>query len=253
MFNRGIFNEYDIIKYLNRKRISQLNNNWKYILETMFGTLSPLKRVKAGHLNKFIKPDIWVEYKGVKKTISIKSGRSKSIHTESLDSLCEFMRSEGISERTIKIIRLFHYGDGTFDGTGKERYEYDEVYHRYKKYIDEANKELNNNKEFVIKFVTRVMFQGVDPNERIADYLFFGYVDLGGEVVSREKLLSYIMHKNSSNWDFKKTIHIGPISLRPHARYAHTAIRNEMSRHKMNCEWDDLLADLAYIVKRYGG
>ena len=114
---------------------------------------------------------------------------------------------------------LCHYGDGTLDGTGKIRLDWYELYQKYKDRILEANDELNDSTEFVKKVIKRTVFQGVDEKSHMAEYLYFGDQEYG-TIVSFNQMNKYIDRK-PHNWDFYENIHIGPIVLRPHGRYAH--------------------------------
>ena len=80
------------------------------------------------------------KYKGIKKYVSLKSGRAESIHQEYIKNFILFLRSLGISKRTQQTILLYQYGDGTMDGSGKRRMKY----HEMRTWLDERIKEAKN-------------------------------------------------------------------------------------------------------------
>jgi hypothetical protein len=58
----------------------------------------------------------------------MKSGKAAIVHNEIISNFTSFLRSKGISERTIETIHLFHYGDGTTDGSSEnERKSYKDI------------------------------------------------------------------------------------------------------------------------------
>ena len=255
MNNTGLYNEDKIQTVLNKKRYNVLPNHWKTMLEFIYGTktlkfLNRLKKVKCTRTSNYIKPDLIVTFAGLDSYISVKSGKCSNLHTEKVDTFLTFLMSLGISKETIKTILLCHYGDGTLNGTGKIRKDFHELYYSYKQRIIDANDELNNSTDFIKKVIRRIAFQGVDENSKTAEYLYYGDEEFG-TMVSANQVYKYIDRK-PHNWDFYENIHIGPIVLRPHGRYAHKAVISERRHNEIQCHWPNLHADLLYIEKRYG-
>ena len=255
MQNFGSRNETEIQFHLNNKRFSLLSNHWKSVFKILYSTetftfLNKIRRIKCEKTQDYIKPDIIISFGGEKRYISIKSGRATNVHTEKIETFLKFLQELGVTRKTINTILLCHYGDGTLDGTGKIRLDWYELYQKYKDRILEANDELNDSTDFVKKVIKRTVFQGVDEKSHMAEYLYFGDQEYG-TIVSFNQMNKYIDRK-PHNWDFYENIHIGPIVLRPHGRYAHKQIVSEKRRNEIQCNWPNLHADLDYIVKRYG-
>lgn len=250
MTNFGIFNEDEMTNALDKKFIFTLNANLKFFLKRMFGPLNPMKKVYCEKTDHYIKPDVVVTYGRERKCVSIKSGKSNNLHTEKLPTFIDFLKESGISEKTIETILLVQYGDGTLDGTGKYRADFYEIFIKYKDRIVLANHELNDKMEFIEKFFERVVFQGVDANAMGVDFIYHGDMDYG-VVVSKKQILKYISSKKGT-WGFYENIHVGPIVLRPHARYSHRAVICDERRHQIQCNWPNFKSDLEYIVKRFG-
>ena len=60
----------------------------------------------------------FIEYKGNRKYISLKSGKADEIAQEGIKNFVLYLRKCGLSKRSQKTILLYHFGDGTNDGSG---------------------------------------------------------------------------------------------------------------------------------------
>ena len=245
--NHGRLNEDEIMINLEGKKISELNSNLRYLLSELFGALDINETVHCTQPDDYIKPDLIIEYKGVKKGLSIKSGATEFIHREYIHTFIDFLKSLGISQKTLNTILLFQYGDDTTDGTGKKRMSYEDIKYRYRTRIREANIELNKNNDFIFKVVERTMFDGVGDGKEKADAVYHGDVS-DGTVVTRYQVQKHILKKD---WDKYEHLHIGPLFIGPHARYVDTDIINENSRNRINVRWNGLIMDIKYISKKY--
>ena len=84
--NFGTFIEEEMVIAINNRKVYELPRNLKFTLYRMFGPLKDEETFQAGRLGNHMKPDIWVEYEGTRKYISIKSGRATELHQEKLDT-----------------------------------------------------------------------------------------------------------------------------------------------------------------------
>ena len=243
----GIQNEENFVNAINGHKLSEMNNNIQYFLRTIYPFAENDDIFYCYRTEDFIKPDICIEWRNENTFVSLKFGVSNTIHGESTESFVNFLRSLGTSERAIKIIKLFAFGDGTTDGTGEVRKSGIEVRYELRKEIIELNKELNSNKQFIKDVVDRLLFQGVDPLAYKAKYVYHGSIEYG-DFVSRKQVLKHIDNKT---WAFMDCPHIGPIVFRPHARYAEKTILNEKHRKELVFTWPNLIPDIRYIAKRY--
>ena len=159
------------------------------------------------------------------------------------------MREKGISKQTIITILLFHFGDGTIDGTGEKRLGYHEISLLLTERIKKANIELNSSKEFVKEFIDRCVFDGAIEGFIPADCIYDGTLEYG-VFVTRKQIHKHIETKSFS---YYKSLHIGPLLLRPHARYTDGPIKNDRKRKVVVCYWPNLFLDILYIFRRYNG
>lgn len=245
--NHGRLNEDELMINLNEKKVSELNPNLRYLVSELFGALDINEVIKCTQPNDYIKPDLIIEYKGIKKGLSVKSGANEFVHREYIGTFIEFLKGLGISQRTLNTILLFQYGDDTIDGTGKKRMPFEVIRYRYQSRIKEANAELNKNNELIFRVVERTVFDGIGDNKEKADAIYHGDV-YEGTVITRYQVQKHIMRKD---WDKYDHLHIGPLFIGPHARYVDTKIINENSRNRVNVKWNKLIQDIKYISKKY--
>jgi hypothetical protein len=164
---------------LNEKKVCQLSNNAKYIIREIFEHPDEEAVVYAKRLDEFIKPDFYIRIGENTHYISMKSGSSNTLHQEYVKEFCIYLRERGISNRTLQTILLYQFGDGTLDGTGKERFPYEKLRFLLADRLKEANLELNRDKEFVISIINRVVFKGAREENIEADYVYHGDKDYG--------------------------------------------------------------------------
>ena len=247
MANQGFENEKLIAEALNKKLYSQINPNLQTMIKSMFGYRSLFTHIKCVQSKPLFKPDIEITYKGMTKYVSVKMGHANMVHGEDIKTFILFLRSIGVSKETQKTILLFHYGDGTMDGSGKKRLNQADTFQWLRTRIKEANDELNNNYEIIEKVMNRVMYQGIDPLAHAVDYIYFGTPEYG-VTVSKKQITTYVKRKSWNYFDF---LHIGPIFLKPHARYSKKHIVDEKRHNTVHCYWPNLSEDLDRISRRY--
>lgn len=248
--NRGILREDEFVYFLNGKKAKDLSNNFKNMLESLFGVVDLEKKVKCEKTLNYIKPDVVITYRRKRKAVSIKSGTAQVVHTEQLKLFILYLREQGISEETQKTLLCYFYGDGTLDGTGKKRYSQNDMCFYLKDKIKAANDELNKDPEFVKRFVDRIMFSGVDQEALKADAIYHGDMDYG-VIVTKEMIFKHIASKK---WNYFSFPHIGPLGLISGARYIHKKELTEEDikrRNRVECYWPKFAADMQYIAKRY--
>ncbi len=247
--NIGIYKEEEMILLFNNKKIKDLSNNGRYIIKEIFGHVDQEQTIFCEPIEGYIKPDFVIKYKDETKYVSMKSGSSEIVHQEYVKNFCKFLLEKGISKRTIQTILLYQYGDGTLDGSGKNRMPYEKLRYLLNERIESANDELNKNKDFVLEIVKRTLFKGSNDNSIEADYIYHGDAEFG-VVVSRQQIMKHCMRRE---WKWITALHIGPIMLRPHARYIGKKIKRPRSRERLEFYWPKFYFELDYISKRYDG
>ena len=245
--NDGILVEDEILTGLNNKRVSEINNNLRFLIRSLYGPLEDDEIVTCSKTDDSFKVDLIIGYKGVNKNVSVKTGRAQIVHNEILDNFTQFLANEGVSQETIDTIRLFHYGDGTTNGTGEQRFSYLKVAATLEERIKKANEELNYRKELVLKTMYHCVFKGAGEDNPLIDAIYFGTKDYG-IMATRKQIIKHITKRNFAFYD---NLHIGPLLLRPDARYVNKKIEDERKRNRIVAYWPNMNADIEYISKRY--
>jgi len=244
----GIQNEENFVKELDNKLFGELNKNLQMFLFYLFPNIDKTARFHCYMTENFCKPDIVIYQNDQYRYVSVKYGQAETVHNENIMTFIEFLRDCQISEETIESYLLYHFGDGTKDGTGKRRMDSVETRFTYDDRIKKMNEEFNSSKAFIKGFADRTMFQGVNPQASRADYLYHGDPDKG-VFISRDQVMKHIDRKD---WSFmNRCVHIGPLIVRPHARYAGKEILNEKHRHTVAVNYPGIVSDMLYIQNRY--
>jgi len=243
MQNNGFNNEIEICSSINNKKFKSINDFMKELIVFMYGPIDKNTIIHSEKYDPFEKADIYFEVNGIRKFVSIKSGKTKSIHSEGIKTFILFLRSLGVSVETQKTILLFQYGDGTLDGTGDKRLTHDELMIIMKNQIENANKELNN--ENIIKeTVDRFVFTGgYGEKAKTVDFILYGTKD-HGVFVSKKELLDYALKRKT---EYIRTLHIGPITIRPYMRDIERKSLNPYKRDIVHGDWKDLNGDMMVI------
>jgi len=246
--NIGIQNEENFVKCIDNKTYDELNKHLQYFLHYLFPKIDKTKKFHCFLTTNYIKPDICISLESEMRYVSLKYGQSDIFHNENILTFIDFLRVNGISEESIKTYLLFHYGDGTIDGTGKNRFTSVELRFHYRDELRKMNEEFNKNKEFVKKFVDRAVFQGVNSLANCAEYLYHGDPEYG-VFLSRFQLMRRVETKNYGF--MTECVHIGPLVLRPHARYSNKPIRNDESRHIVEVSYPKIVQEIMFVFSKF--
>jgi len=247
MTNRGLENEMQIMKEIDKRRIKKMSPPIQNLLYKMFEKVNQFKMLRAYKCGKYDKADLQICLDDVSYGVSIKCNSARIVHACYVKNLILFLRRYKISETTQKIILLYHYGDGTLDGKGKVRLDSHEVSLKLFNLIQKANIELNSNKTLVSDFVEMCLFLGTHSEGQKADFIYHGNLEYG-YACSKDDIKHFLQIKSFS---YMKVLHIGPITIHPYARYVDFKDTNPKKRDMIQCEWPNLSRDLEYISNGY--
>ena len=93
----------------------------------------------------------------------------------------------------------------------------------------------------------RCIFKGSYDNLVAAEYIYIGTVECG-VLASRNQ---FFKHTLKRKFDYFDHLHIGPLLLRPDARYVGREIACEKKRHRVIAYWPNLREDVEFMSKRY--
>ena len=244
----GLVNETHMVSALNDKMYDELNANLHHFMYISFPNINYKTKIKCYKAEEYTKPDIVVQVGDECRYVSLKHGAAEEVHEEKLPRFIEFLKENNIDDYTIESYLLYHFGDGTTDGTGQKRLDCFQTRYRYDERIRKMNEAFNNSKEFVKKFANRVVFQGVNELANPADIIYHGDEDYGS-FMSRNQLMRHIDFRT---WNFMTyVVHIGPFVIGPRARYPNKEIKNDGYRKVVTVRYPKLLQDILYISSRY--
>ncbi len=246
--NIGLVREREFVAMFDGKKYIELSRHAQNLFAMMFKDFNHDEIIIAKQIDGFKKADVYLEIGGIRKNLSLKSGKSVFAHSENNQTFVTYLSSLGISSKSINSLLLYLYGDGTIDGSGQKRMEYQDIMVKYQKEISDANYELNCNKYNVIKTVRKCLFDDFDYHHDLGvDYIYHGDTHFG-VLVSMKQIVHYL---NTRSFHFYKNLHIGPLLIRPEARYVDGKTRHEHKRHQIQLYWPKMSEDLYYISQKY--
>ena len=246
-YNLGFHKENEMVFALDGRKISELGPKEKYLLREMYGPLDDSETVKCELIDGFDKPDFYIIYKGIRRNISLKTGRCSTIHEEGIDTFVDFLKQIGVSDATCNDFLFIFWRDGTIDGSNpSNRHKREDLIGKYKTVSSRFNESINSNKEIVKQIVQRIMFTGTDKQIIEADYLYFSEL-WHGVLVDKLQIFHHIDRKNWANIDYP---HIGPLQFRPHALVAKNEDRIKYIK-RVDFWWTNFFPDMEFIFKYY--
>lgn len=205
MKNSGLSNEKRIIQAINEKSYKDLSSHFKSVISTIYGEIEDEEIIYAEKAKSNMKTDIIVKCKGIEKRLSVKIGCQNTFHCETVNGFCRFLKDLGISNEGLETLKLYHYGDGTTNGTGNYHLDVKEVKIKYAERIKKLNEELN--KKEVLKIILEYLIKTGTPkvNDHV-DYLYHGSMYIG-VLISVEDFIDAILDIDCKDFD---SIHFGP-------------------------------------------
>jgi hypothetical protein len=246
--NEGALNEERMILAINDKKFEELNPNLQTFIMQLFPELDKSKRLSCCHAEEYTKPDIVISQGPKRRYVSLKTGTSDTMHNEKIEPFIDFLKENGFDDYTIESFLLYHYGDGTTDGSGETRLGVFDVRKKYDERIRALNDAFNRSKDFIKKFADRVMFQGVNPLAMPADVIYHGNEEFG-LYMSKYQFMRHVERKTWSYMEF--SVHVGPFVIRPKARYPGREIKNDENRRIVVVNYPRIMNDIPWIRNRY--
>lgn len=234
----GNDNEFEFVKYLNGKKISELNSMFRELIDELFPLLKEEFIIKSwrNHYNQ--KSDIFIKINGVMKGISIKKGIKNSIHVERISDFIHFLIQNGVVREIIIEYLKYQYADGSTNGKGLERLSVEE----YKKYnqtnIDKINKAFNNEK-MLNEVIERFIIKGNNSDYYI-DALIYGEVN-DFVRITKDDIKDIVLSKKDV---YSTAVHFGPITCQPKNRCLNYNPKYEKDRFCVQLKWYNLFDDI---------
>ena len=238
--NDGFINEQQLRDYINNHNWSTYNQNIKDLLTFSFkDCLNTSLPFMAEKCKGQVKPDLVITHNNVKKYISIKKGSGNSVHQEKIEVFFPFIK-ELFDDDILNKLKLFHYGDGTYDDTGKTRLSASECQHTYKSEISDLNKKFNEW-QYLKQFLDRFLFKG-NVGTTYADVIYHGTIT-NGVWASRDELYNYFKNHTFSS----SALHFASLTYQVWGRNNDFVAVHPDRRYVMQVKWGSILNDLSII------
>jgi hypothetical protein len=204
--------------------------------------------IHANISRRNVKPDFYVHVDGIPvgRYVSVKKGGGNSIHQEPLDQFCDFLSSLGANEDVINALRLYHFGDGTTNNTGKIRMKKaSEVANAYSEEVKLLNDFLND-KTVMRAVLNRAMFHGNLEDAEHADYMYHG-TPFSGVWASRDEITRYFM---DCSYETHASVHSGFLTYQVWNRNVNRNPKTENRRYASQIKCGALERILMEITSR---
>ena len=243
--NIGIEIEKRIINELFGKRVKELSPFWQGMIKKMFTNVQDRSVVIARHVPAYMgcKTDIEIKLERELKLISVKSGACPHIHQEKIVYFLDFLKEEGISEKTRNFVAYYLFADGSIDGTGNKFLKAKDIEIKYNDAFKEANKELSNE-EFARKLLYRCVIKGRKETRKEIDYVYYGDEN-HGYLISKEEILNICSKKDTSHYN---CLHGGVLMLRRKSRIDRHDETKRDNRY-LQLRWPSLVYDFDRIAR----
>ena len=170
----GTFNETMILVALDKHHYKDLDANWKKHIKRMFKNITDDDYIIANYYQyKDAKPDLEIIVNNRRILLSIKSGHSPSMHYEPIQTFFDFLRTQNVPERLIKIISFYHYGYSSKAKEPNHILTRDEIISNYLDQIKEVNNYFSNRQDILREMIYRFIIRGRLKRDLI-DYLYYG-------------------------------------------------------------------------------
>lgn len=240
----GRDNEYEFVKYLNKKTVGQLNPMFRDMIDTLFKNPKENWTITAW-LNKLPqKSDFFMKINGKIKGISVKKGIKNSMHVEGISQFIHFLILNKVPRNIIISYLKYHYADGTTNGKGDTRMNIVEYKIKHQQEIDDINSIFNQEK-LLKRAIQRFILKGNNSSYSI-DAIITGETDnfLWATSQDIEKIVL-------SKKDFYSTaVHFGPLTCQPKNRCLNYNSKYEKDRFCVQLKWYNLQDDIIELMNQ---
>lgn len=234
----GYANEYEFVKYLNNKKVCELNPMFRELIDTLFYNIDENSIIKCWRNHYQQKSDILIRINNVIKGISIKKGIKNSIHVERVSDFISFLKENNVDQKIIIEYLKYHYADGSITGYGKKRISISEYKLNNQKSIDEINK-VFNRKNLLNKAIDRFIIKGNNSNYHI-NAIIYGEVD-DFFWLTKDDIVDIILSKQNQ---YSTAVHFGPITCQPKSRCLNNNSKYEKDRFCVQLKWYNLFDNI---------
>lgn len=234
----GFQNEYEFVKYLNGKKVEELNPLFYELIVNLFGEVDG-NCVITSWLNQYPqKADFFIKIGGYVRSVSLKMGMKNSVHVERISDFVHFLIENKVPRDCIMSYLQYHYADGTFNGTGNVRLSSAQYKIEHQSSIDEMNI-FFNNEELLCNAIDRFVLKGKNSKYSI-DAIICGEVN-DFVWLLRDDIKKVILSKKNL---YSTSVHFGSLVCQPKARCLNHNPKYEKDRFCVQIKWYSLFDDI---------
>lgn len=230
----GKQNELEFVKYLNNKKIKEVNLLFYDLIKSIFCDVSDEDYIKSYLNSQPQKADFFIKINGVIKRISLKVGDKNSVHVDPISEFVHFLIENKVEREIVIAFLKYHYADGTTNGSGDKRLTIADYKKEHQEEIDKINISLNND-DLIEKAISRFLIRGRNSNDDI-DALVYGTTD-DFLWLSKNEIKEIVINKKD---DYSTGVHIGPLSIQPQSRNLKFSPQLEHYRFCVQIKWFNL-------------
>lgn len=234
----GYDNEFEFVKYLNGRKVKDLNPNFRDLINYLFENITEEEIIVSWRNHFKQKTDVFIKAMGTIRGISIKMGNKNSVHVEGISNFTNFLYSSNIPIDIINKYRMYHYGDGSLNGKGKVRLSVEEFKKEHEDDIKLINKYFNDEK--IIKLaIDRFVLKGNNSDFKI-DAIVSGNVD-NFIWLKKDDIYKVILNQKDI---ISTAVHFGPLVVQPKTRCLNYNPKYEKDRFCVQIKWYSLNDDI---------
>lgn len=211
------------------------------MIKTIFPNIKNTDVIYANKVrNNKIKPSVCLRVNDEEHYLSVKMGKSNSVHQEKLSDFLDFCCD--MPEEAKTVFLKFIYGDGTVDGSGdiKNRCDEENTLNKLRDELPVLQQYLENNKK---KLVERFLCKGSYDTGISSEFMYYG-TKQNGIVVSMQDIMDYI----SKYSEDKNHLNIGPLAIQTWNRNLKGDVKKDRKRNSIQIKWTSLKKDLTEIA-----
>ncbi len=243
--NYGYQNEYDFVELFNGKYIDELDNNSQNFLKDLFGNeIDDTEIIKAWKNKMNQKADIFIKYKNYIKNVSLKCGKSNSVHHETIQDFRRYLEKLQIPYKVIEKYVSYHYGYKRNE-EGKIDYSRvlsaDEYKVLYQKELDVFNESINKTR-IIVDMIDSFIIRGRNSDYDI-DVLICGTIE-NYVWIMKYDLYDLILSKRSLEFT---SPHAACLTIGPKKRNLDGNSNNRKDRYLVCIRWNFIREDIIYF------
>lgn len=234
----GIDNEYEFVKYLNDRKIYELNPMFRGLIDYLYPNVNENSIIKSWRNHISQKTDVFIRVNGIMKGISIKKGSRNSVRIDRISDFIKFLLDNNVSKDIVNNYLLYHFADGTINGKGIKRLSIEQYKEKHKKEIKLIN-DIFKQENILKNAIDRFILKG-NNSEYYIDAIVYGEC-WDFLWLKKEDIYKIILKKKNIE---STAVHFGSLTVQPKTRCLNYNSKYEKDRFCVQIKWYSLFDDI---------